>query len=119
MLDANTWENRMTEQPYENNSQNPEKLEIDDPENFQFHAAYSVYAEAFDRTSVGETKADLNQLILDLKDNKKDYATFYREVAPFRKMDVPRQERFTMQTQRKKDWRKKAQRQDRIKRHKK
>jgi hypothetical protein len=119
MLIANTWESRMTEQPNENNSQTPEKLEIDDPENFQFHAAYSVYAEAFDRTSDGETKADLNQLISDLKDNKKDYTAFYREVAPFRKLDVPRQERFTMQTQRKKDWRKKAQRQDRIKRHKK
>ena len=109
----------MTEQPYEKNVQTPEKLEIDDPENFQFHAAYSVYAEAFDRTSDGETRTDLNQLILDLKGNTLDYAAFYREVAPFRKLDVPRQERFTMQTQRKKDWRKKTQRQDRIKRHKK
>jgi hypothetical protein len=109
----------MTEQPHEKNAQAPEKLEIDDPENFQFHAAYSVYVDAFDRTSDGETRADLNQLILDLKDVKMDYAAFYREVAPFRKIDVPRQERFTMQTQRKKDWRKKTQRQDRIKRHKK
>jgi hypothetical protein len=119
MLFVNTWENRMTEQPFEKNTQTPEKLDVDDPENFQFHAAYSVYAEAFDRTSDGEIKADLNQFILDLKDNKMDYAAFYREVAPFRKLDVPRQERFTMQTQRKKDWRKKTQRQDRIKRHKK
>jgi hypothetical protein len=119
MLIVNTWENRMTEQPYENNLPTMEKLEIDDPENFQFHAAYSVYAEAFDRTSDGETKEELNQLILNLKDNKMSYETFYREVAPFRKLDVPRQERFTMQTQRKKDWRKKTQRQDRIKRHKK
>ncbi|MCL1966236.1 MAG: hypothetical protein FWF62_03675 [Candidatus Bathyarchaeota archaeon] len=109
----------MTEQPYENNIQTPEKLDIDDPENFQFHAAYSVYAEAFDRTSDGEIKADLNQLISNLKDDKTTYAAFYREVAPFRKIDAPRQERFTMQTQRKKDWRKKSQRQDRIKRHKK
>jgi len=119
MIIVNTWEIRMTEQPYEDNSQTPEKLEIDDPENFQFHAAYSVYAEAFDKTSDGETKGELNQFILDLKDNKMDYATFYREVAPFRKLDVPRQERFSMQTQRKRDWRKKTQRQDRIKRHKK
>jgi hypothetical protein len=119
MLNVNTWESRMTEQPYEKNIQTPEKLDIDDPENFQFHAAYSVYVEAFDRTSDSETKAELNQFILDLKENKMEYATFYREVAPFRKIDVPRQERFAVQTQRKKDWRKKTQRQDRIKRHKK
>ncbi|MDR0318709.1 MAG: hypothetical protein LBI09_01590 [Nitrososphaerota archaeon] len=109
----------MTEQPYEKNTQTPEKLDIDDPENFQFHAAYFVYVEAFDRTSDSEIKTDLNRLILDLKDDKMNYAAFYREVAPFRKIDAPRQERFTMQTQRKKDWRKKSQRQDRIKRHKK
>ncbi len=109
----------MTEQPYEKNVQTPEKLEIDDPENFQFHAAYSVYAEAFARTSDGDTRAELNRFILDLKDNKMEYAAFYREVSHFRKLDVPRQERFTVQTQRKKDWRKKTQRQDRIKRHKK
>ncbi|MCL2134829.1 MAG: hypothetical protein FWH37_04650 [Candidatus Bathyarchaeota archaeon] len=109
----------MTEQPYENDIGVSVKLEIDDPENFQFHAAYSVYAEAFDRTSDSDTKAELNQVILDLKDNKINYEAFYREVSPFRKLDVPRQERFTMQTQRKKDWRKKTQRQDRIKRHKK
>jgi len=40
-------------------------------------------------------------------------------VSRYRKVDVPRQERFSMQTQRKRDWRKKEQRQDRIKRHKK
>ena len=119
MAIANTWEIRMTEQPNEKNQPVPEKLQIDDPSNFQFHAAYGVYSEAFDRTSDGESKEDLNQLVLDLKDNKMSYETFYRDVAPFRKIDVPRQERFTMQTQRKKDWRKKTQRQDRIKRHKK
>jgi hypothetical protein len=119
MLSATTWEIRMTEQPNEKNQTVPEKLLIDDPLNFQFHAAYSVYEETFDKTSDAETKEELNQFILDLKDNKTSYETFYRDVAPFRKIDVPRQERFTMQTQRKKDWRKKTQRQDRIKRHKK
>jgi hypothetical protein len=109
----------MTEQSNEKNQQVPEKLEIDDPSNFQFHAAYTVYADTFDKTSDGDSKEELNQFIEDLKDNKMDFETFYRDLAPFRKIDVPRQERFTMQTQRKKDWRKKTQRQDRIKRHKK
>jgi hypothetical protein len=119
MAIANTWEIRMTEQPNEKNQQVPEKLQIDDQANFQFHAAYSVYEEAFSRTSDGESKEELNQTLMDLKDGKISYETFYRDMAPFRKLDVPRQERFTMQTQRKKDWRKKTQRQDRIKRHKK
>jgi hypothetical protein len=108
----------MTEEP---NQQNPtsEKLLIDNPENFPFHAAYLVYSEAFDKVSDPDAKEELNQNIQDLADNKIDTETFYMNVSRYRKLDVPRQERFSMQTQRKKDWRKKTQRQERIKRHKK
>ena len=111
----------MTEQPNEQNNQPKiEKLLIDnDPVNFPFHAAYLVYEEAFDKATEAQAKNELNQNIQDLKENKIDLETFYRNLAPFRKLDVPRQERFSMQTQRKKDWRKKTQRQERIKRHKK
>ena len=110
----------MTEQP--NEQKNPpqiEKLLIDDLSNFQFHAAYLVYEEAFDKTTDMEAKEELNKNIQDLKDNKISTETFYGNVSRYRKLDVPRQERFSMQTQRKKDWRKKTQRQERIKRHKK
>ena len=110
----------MTEQPNEQNNQpQVEKLLIDDPMNFQLHAAYLVYEEAFDKSSDSEAKEELNQNIQDLKDGKITVETFYVNVSRYRKLDVPRQERFSMQTQRKKDWRKKEQRQDRIKRHKK
>ncbi len=114
----------MTQQPNEQNNNNEsspqtEKLLIDDLMNFQFHAAYLVYEEAFDKTSDAESKEELNQNLQDLKDNKISAETFYGNVSRFRKLDVPRQERFSMQTQRKKDWRKKTQRQERIKRHKK
>lgn len=111
----------MTEQPNEQtNTQTPtERLLIDNPENFQFHAAYLVYADAFDKSNDPNAKIELNQNILDLKENKIDSETFYLNISRYRKMDVPRQERFSMQTQRKRDWRKKEQRQDRIKRHKK
>ena len=110
----------MTEQPNEQNNQ-PQitKLLIDDPMNFQFHAAYLVYEEAFDKSSDSGAKEELNQNLQDLKDGKINTETFYMNVSRYRKLDVPRQERFSMQTQRKKDWRKKEQRQDRIKRHKK
>jgi len=110
----------MTEQPNEQNNQPQiEKLLIDDPLNFQFHAAYVVYEEAFDKVSDAQAKNELNENIQNLKDNKINLETFYTNVSRYRKLDVPRQERFSMQTQRKKDWRKKTQRQERIKRHKK
>jgi len=110
----------MTEQPNEqNNPPNIEKLLIDDFSSFQFHAAYLVYEEAFDKATDVEAKEELNRNIEDLKENKISTETFYGNVSRYRKLDVPRQERFSMQTQRKKDWRKKTQRQDRIKRHKK
>ena len=110
----------MTEQPNEqNNLPKIEKLLIDDLSNFQFHAAYLVYEEAFDKASDAEAKEVLNQNIQDLKENKISTETFYGNVSRYRKLDAPRQERFSMQTQRKKDWRKKTQRQERIKRHKK
>src|SRR4030042_4553304 len=109
----------MTEQPNENNQSQVQKLLIDNPENFQFHAAYVVYEEAFDKARDNQAKIELNKNLQDLSEGKIDNETFYANVSRFRKVDVPRQERFSMQTQRKKDWRKKEQRQDRIKRHKK
>ena len=115
----------MTQQPNEqNNNTQPtptpqiEKLLIDDPTHFQFHAAYLVYSDTFDVATDAQAKTELNQNLEDLQANKIDYETFYVNISHFRKLDVPRQERFSMQTQRKKDWRKKTQRQERIKRHK-
>ncbi len=114
----------MTEQPNEQNNPSPqapqiEKLLIDNPQNFPFHAAYMVYSEAFDKVNDAQAKEELNRNIEDLRDNKIDNQTFYLNISRYRKIDVPRQERFSMQTQRKKDWRMKTQRQERIKRHKK
>ena len=111
----------MTQEPNEQNNPQPqiEKLLIDNPQNFQLHAAYMVYSETFDKTTDPQAKQALTQNIQDLKDNKIDSATFYLNISTYRKMEQPRHERFTLPTQRKKDWRKKEQRQDRIKRHKK
>ena len=110
----------MSEQPNENPQPKIEKLLIDNnPENFPFHAAYLVYEEAFDKANDPNAKEQLNQNIQALYENKIDTSTFYMNISRYRKVDVPRQERFSMQTQRKRDWRKKEQRQDRIKRHKK
>ena len=116
----------MTEQPNsEPNSDNEsapqiEKLLIDDPSSFQFHAAYLVYSDTFDLANE-DAKKELNQNLEDLKENKIDAQTFYVNISRFRKLDQPmgRPGKFTVATQRKKDWRMKTQRSERIKRHKK
>lgn len=109
----------MTEQP-SNNPPPPEKLLIDDPSNFQFHAAYLVYSDLFDHVKTDEAKAELNVNIEDLKQGKIDPQTFYRNVARYRGgLPERRHDRLSVQTQRKKDWRMKSQKQDRIRRHKK
>lgn len=111
---------KMTEEPNKNETPLPEKLLIDESTNFPFHAAYLVYSELFDNTTGAEAKVDLNRNIEALKENRIDCETFYRNIAHHRKMSSnPRHERFSLQTQRKRDWRKKTQRQERIKRHKK
>jgi hypothetical protein len=111
----------MTEQPQNNQEPTPEKLQIDDPLNFQFHAAYLVYSELFDNVSGADAKKDLNLNIEDLKENKISPEVFYRNVARYRGDVVSerRRDRFTVQTQRKRDWRMKSQKQERIRRHKK
>jgi hypothetical protein len=112
----------MTEEPSKDQTppQPPEKLLIDEPTNFPFHAAYLVYSDLFDSISNNEARSDLNRNMEALKQNRIDYETYYRNIAHHRKLAPnPHQERFSLQTQRKKDWRKKSQREERIKRHKK
>jgi len=109
----------MTEEP-SNKEPVPEKLLVDEPEDFPFHAAYLVYSEAFDSVTDNRAKTELNQNIEALKQDKIDLETFYRNISPYRKQSsIPYQERFSLQTQRKRDWRMKTQRQERIRRHKK
>ncbi len=114
--------NNMTEQPNESNTSQPqtEKLLIDNPSNFQFHAAYIVYSEVFDHVNE-EVRKELNQNLEDLHSSKIDLETFYANISRHRHLEqMPRQGgRLTVTTQRKKDWRMKTQRQERIKRHKK
>ncbi len=111
----------MTEQPPTNPEPTPQKLLIDDPSNFQFHAAYMVYSELFDGTSGDDVKKDLNVNLEALKNNSISPEEFYRNVNRYRRDVGPerRHDRFSVPTQRKRDWRMKSQKQDRIRRHKK
>jgi hypothetical protein len=120
-----TEENKTQEQPEkqeelaEQEQPTPEKLQIDEPQNFPFHAAYLVYSEIFDNATSDNVKREISRYIENLKQNLIDLETFYRSVAHYRKMALPTRERFALQTQRKKDWRIREQRHDRSRRHKK
>lgn len=111
----------MTEETEKKEANAPEKLMIDNPSDFQFHAAYLAYAETYDKTTESEVRKELNQSIEALKLNQIDYSTFYRNLDQYRAGTNQSQSygRFYVKTQRKKEWRRATQKNERIKRHKK
>lgn len=110
----------MIEESGNNESASPEKLVIDKPSDFQFHAAYSAYSEIYGRTSNPETKKQLNQNITALQQNQIDYPTFYRNINQYRAEDSTqyRYGRTVIRTQKKQEWRREMQKQERNKRFK-
>jgi len=57
-----------------------EKLLIDRPSDFKFHAAYLVYSELWDKAKSQEVKTQLNQMVSLLSKDEIDYETFYRNI---------------------------------------
>jgi len=99
----------------------PEKLLIDNPADFQFHAAYLAYSEAFDKRVEPKVRTELNKSSEALKRNEIDCPTFYRTVNQYRTTMGGEQGHtgLYLKTQRKKDWRRSTQKSERIRRHKK
>ena len=99
----------------------PEKLLIDNLSDFQFHAAYLSYSKTYDKATDLEAKKQLNQNIVALQQNQIDYPTFYKNINQYRTEDGSQYThgRALIKTQRKRDWRRKTQRHERIERHKK
>ena len=99
----------------------PEKLLIDNPSNFQFHAAYLSYSEAFDKTVDPEGRKQLNENIVALQQNQIDYSTYYEKINQFRGQDASQHGygRAFIKTQKKREWRRKTQKHERIQRHRK
>jgi len=111
----------MTEETDKEEANFTQKLLIDNPSNFQFHAAYLAYAEVYDKTTNPQVRKELNQNIEALKQNQIDYRTFYGNLDRYRTGTGQSQSygRFYVKTQRKKEWRKATQKRERIKRHRK
>jgi hypothetical protein len=97
------------------------KLMIDKPSDFQFHAAYLTYSNTYDRTTNIETKKELNQNIRALQQSQIDYPTFYKNINQYRTEEGVQHDygRAFIKTQKKREWRRKTQRHERIERHKK
>ena len=110
----------MTEESDNNESASPEKLLIDNPSDFQFHAAYLTYSNTYDKTANPEIKKQLNKNIRALQQNQIDYSTFYRNISQYRTEDGSQHNygRTLIKTQKKREWRRKTQKHERIERHK-
>jgi len=106
-----------------NNETTVQKLLIDKPSDFRFHAAYLVYSDAWDKASSEEVKKQLNDIVAALSKNEIDHQTFYEKMRQYRVEFNP--EHYTgrewtrIETQRKRDWRKKEERTARNARYRK
>jgi len=95
------------------------KLLIDRPADFKFHAAYLAYSEAWDKTASQETKSQLNEIMESLSKNEIDYESFYEKINHYRMSFSPEstRSRTFIETQRKREWRRKAAKSARNARH--
>jgi hypothetical protein len=109
----------MVEESGAKESAPPEKLLIDNVSDFLFHAAYLTYSNTYDGATSPETRKQLNQNISALQKNEIDYPTFYRNISQYRSEDTQQyQGRTLIKTQKKREWRRKTQKHERIERHK-
>jgi len=109
-----------TEEPESQlNKEEVTKLTIDRPSDFRFHAAYIAYSETWDKTDSYEVKTKLNDIILSLSNDKISYATFYRNLGQYRESGSKYYARRKVETQRKREWRKRRAKDLRNSRHRK
>ena len=110
----------MTEETKPPTEEKVEKLLIDKPSDFKFHAAYMAYSDTWDKLASPETKSELNDVLKSLSKEEISYSNFYRTIDEYRRhgskhYEFPREK---IETQRKRDWRQKQTRSQRNSRHK-
>jgi hypothetical protein len=110
----------MTEETETPTEEEVEKLLIDKPSDFKFHAAYMAYSETWDKLSSSQTRSELNDILLSLSKEEMSYSSFYRTLDEYRRQGSKHYEfpRERIETQRKRDWRQKQTRSQRNQRHK-
>ncbi len=95
------------------------KLMIDRSSDFRFHAAYLAYSETWDKSTSKETKTELNEIISSLSKEEISYSSFYERLDQYgtRGSQHYAYPRKRIETQRKRDWRKKQTKEQRNARH--
>lgn len=93
-------------------------LSIDNPTDFKFHAAYTMYAKAWEDNASDEARSKLNGLIQALSEDEANYGAFYGELSQFRDPSSGFKSRGRIRGQRKRDWRRKEAKKNRLARHK-
>ena len=113
-------QNEETQQPNEPQTEQVDKLSIDKPSDFKFHAAYLAYSKTWDKVKSSNTKEEINAILVDLSKDKLEYGKFYKMLDEFRRQGSKHYEfsRQRIDTQRKRDWRQKQNRSQRNQRHK-
>ena len=95
---------------------------IAEPSEFRFLAAYEAYSKIWVLGPPYEAKKELNDIISLLSEKKLSYEDFYLKIGKYRRDFTPDNRprgRRRIQTQRKRDWRKKEARKKRDGRYKK
>lgn len=95
------------------------KLQIDDPSDFKFHAAYMAYSETWDKIGAPDIRNELNGILTSLSKEEMSYSSFYRTLDEYRRHGSKHYEfsRERIETQRKRDWRQKRNKQERNSRY--
>lgn len=96
------------------------KLLIDKPSDFKFHAAYLAYSGTWNKITSPDTRTELNNILTSLSKEEMSYSSFYRTLDEYRRRGSKHYEfsRQRIETQRKRDWRKKRNKQERNSRYK-
>ncbi len=85
-----------------------QKLLIDRPSDFKFHAAYRIYSQAWDENSSQRVGRKLNKIMVSLSKGEIGYQSFYKKVNQYRVEFNPEHYRggvrTRIETQRKRDW---------------
>ena len=104
----------------QSNEEEVAKLMIDRPSDFRFHVAYLAYSETWDKIASQETKTELNEIISSLSKEEMSYSSFYERLDQYRARGSKHYayHRKRIETQRKRDWRKRQTRDQRNARHK-
>ena len=102
------------------NSEAVDKLEVDRPLDFKYHAAFMAYSRTWDENPSEESRSKLNDIMRSLSGDDSSYSNFYASLSQFRRDSDPDfSGRERIKTQSKREWRRSEAKAARISRYRK